>query len=261
MSTSRTAAAAARSLVNTMRSYAAPHSLMQVMAADFPQLDLRRYAAFQRDLEQRGFAFVADAEIPEVARMPRAGMAPTMLRTMSSADGAIVGSYFQLKASLGGRLGLLLIGLANLRWVAAPRDFVQGMRTRHCVQFHTEFDDGRALATSNAEASRVVTSPPTVERQLLPWNTAIVTLLDAHRRRFDAIVSRGTVRPLAVRTFGDMVAMQQRQNARKAAHRADIGLVTEDEVRRMCARFPKLAAPVYAEVVKLLEDEAVDAKR
>jgi hypothetical protein len=258
----KSAAAAARTLVANMRAYAAPHSMMPVMPSQFAHLDLRRYDAFRRDMEQRGYRLVADVEIPEVSGMPGSVMAPTMLRVLSAADGAIVASYYQVRPRFPRRLQLLLVGLLHLRWLAAPRDFAAGLRTRHCVQLHTEFDDGSALATGNAQASGTITPPPNVERYLFPWDTPTATLLDAHRRRLDALLaSNPRLRPIVVRTPGDLAAAQERQNARKAAHRAQVGLVTEEEVRRMCARFPKLAGPVYAEVVKLLAEEAASGRR
>ena len=248
MSASTPAARAARTLVANMRAYAAPHTMMPVMPSQFPHLDLRRYDAFRDDMERRGYRFVADVEIPEVSSMPGSVMAPAMLRVMSAADGTVVASYYQVRPRLARRLQLLLVGLLNLRWLAAPRDFAAGLRTRQCVQFHTEFDDGSALATGNAQASGAITPPPSVERHLFAWGTSTATLLDAHRRRLDAIVASAPgLRPIIVRTLGDLASMQERQNARKAAHRAQVGLVTEAEVQRWCARFPKLAGPVYAE--------------
>lgn len=262
MSASNPAARAARTLVANMRAYAAPHTMMPVMASDFSHLDLRRYDAFRDDMERRGYRFVADVEIPEVSSLPGSVMAPTMVRVMSSADGTIAASYYQVRPRLARRVLLLLVGIFNLRWLAAPRDFAVGLRTRHCVQLHTEFDHGSALVVGNAQASEAITPPPAVERQLFAWDTPIATLLDAHRRRFDDIVaSPAGIRPIVVRTLGDLIAIQARQNARKAAHRAQIGLVTEEEVHRMCARFPKLAGPVYAEVVKLLAQEAAAGRR
>jgi hypothetical protein len=246
-------------IIARMREYGAAHTVMPVIASQFGHLSLARYGQFQARMEQLGFRFLTDVEIPEVSNLTCSVMAPTMLRTMTS--GVVVATYYQVRPRVGRRLLLLGLGLLNLRLIAAPRDFIAGMRTRHCVQLHSEFDDGRSLTTGNGQAAASITPPPSVERHLFPWGTPLATLLATHRQRFDEIAGeRADARPVVVSTLQDLLDMHRRQNARKLAHRTAVGVVTRDEIRRMCARNPALADAVCAEVEKLLAHESSSSR-
>jgi hypothetical protein len=254
------AAEVARVLIARMREYGAPHSVMPVMASQFGHLNLAEYGRFQSRMESQGFRFIADVEVPEASNMVNTVVAPAMLRMMASADGQVVAAYYQVRPKIGRRLLLVALGLLRLRVIAAPREFFRGIRTRHCVQLHSEFDDGRTLTTSNAEAAAAITPPPSIERHLHPFGTPVATLLAEHRRRFAAIVQgTGGPRPIVVRTLRDLIDMHKRQNARKIAHRKEVGVVTRDEVLRFCARHPALAEAVCTEVEKLLAREPKQA--
>ncbi len=143
--------------------YGSMHTRVLVKEEDFTHLDLSAYHAFREEMEANGFRYLADYEILEVTNSPGTLLARTMLRAMVSREGNVVAGYYQTKPRVWRRVQGLLRGLLNLRFMDAPRDFAEGMKTRHCVDFSTEFEDCTFLCTSNAEGAAKMTSPPEID--------------------------------------------------------------------------------------------------
>jgi hypothetical protein len=253
---SESTAKAARHIVELMQtSYSETHTVVPVSETDFPHLNLLTYRSFLADMEARGFRHVADLEILEVSRSTTTLLARTMIRSMISEDGCIVSNYYQVKPRICRRMKLLAKGLLNRRFIDAPHNFINGMRTRHCADFETEFDDRSFLTTSNAQAAALISAPPTIETHYFPYGTSSSVLLDAHRRRLDEILhTRSGVKPIALSCASDLLQMQKRQRLQKMAHRASIQWVTQTELQGMSAGNPHLGDEVFAEVQKLLND-------
>jgi hypothetical protein len=253
-----TAEAAQSILAGMRRSYSAPYTMVSVDAAEFRHLTLDAYRVFQSALEAQGFMHVADLEILEESHSPTTLMARTMIRSMRSANGHVTADYYQVKPRICRRLKILGRGLLNLRLLAAPRNFMKGMKTQHCIGFETEFTDGNFLITSNAEGASLLSGPPTIECIYFPYGTPGKVLLDAHMNRLEEIVSAKKGRmPAPVRSLPDLLQMQKRQRAQKVAYRASVQWVTKAELQNMSSGNLELANEVFSEVQKLLAQDGI----
>jgi hypothetical protein len=249
--------AAAQSIVATMkRHYSAPHTMVLANESEFDHLDLGAYRSLQKELEASGFRAVGDVEILEVSNSPTTLIARTMIRNMLSADGLVLAQYYQVKPRIGRRLRLLLRGLLNGRWIDAPKNFLEGMKTRHCTGFETEFDHGGQLVTSNAQAASAISGPSTIENIFFPYGTPISILMSRHLKRLaDITAAEPKAHPVPMQSLEAIFAMQRRQNLQKIAHRSAVQWVTQTEVRDMSGGKDQLSDAVFAEVQRLLAEE------
>jgi hypothetical protein len=254
---SKSAAEAAMAIVATMKGvYSAPHTVVPADEAQFKHLQLPGYRFFKSLMEAQGFKYVADLEILQVSQSPTSLIARTMIRSMLSQNGHVLAAYYQVRPRIWRRLKLLGRGLLNLRLFDAPQNFLKGMRTRHCVGFETEFDDGRFLITSNAESASKVSMPLSIQRVFFPYGTPPSVVYSAHAKRLADMVdgSQGP-KPVVIESLTDLLQMQKRQNAQKIAHRAAVQWVTKSELEGMSNGNPDVADAVFEEVQKLLERE------
>lgn len=182
-----------------------------------------------------------------------------MMRIMVSEDGSIAAEYNQNRQLRWPLLKKLAAGLLGLSWISAPKYFVRDMKTRHCVGFASEFDDGRYLVTSNAEAAGMITQPPNMEQHYFPWGTSVPVLLDAHRKRQQEMLleSQG-VKSLVAWPVEDILQAHDRLSTQKCEYRASVQWITQDELRAMSNGNHAYADEVYAEIKKLLELEAAE---
>jgi hypothetical protein len=252
---SESAAKAARQIVESMkRLYSEPYTTVTVSETDFSHLDLSLYRSFRLGMEARGFRYLADLEILEISNSPTSLIARTMTRSMLSESRNIVSDYYQVKPRIWRRIKLLAKGLLNGRFIAAPRNFINGIKTRSCVGFETEFDDGSFLITSNAKSAELISVPASIERQFFDYGTSFSLLLDAHNKRLDELLqSRSGVKPITLSSLSDLLQMQKRQQLQKVAHRATVQWVTKAEIQGMSSSNPKLGDEVFSEVQKLLK--------
>ena len=247
---------AARSVLADMRrNFGTPQFLEPAQASRFPHLDLARYDAYQAATERRGFRMLGDFEQKAVNESPTSLMAPTFLRTCVSEQGDLMVAYYQVKPRMGRLVRMLLKGLLNLRWIAAPREFMKQLDMRQCADVETEFDDGTVLQTSNAQAAGLLTQPPFLRCEFMPFGTPLPALLDRHRANLARLAHDGTRRPVLVRDTDGMLAAQKRQYAFKRAWRESVQWVTREELRAMAGN-DELADAIHAEVQRLLAAEA-----
>jgi hypothetical protein len=253
---SQSTAEAAKSIVAIMKESCAPQTIVPVDEAQFQHLNLDEYQAFRTMLEAQGFSHLADVEILEISQSPTSVIAPTMIRVMVSKEGHITATYYQVRPNVVRCLKLLLRGLMNMRFIDAPRCFMNAMKTRHCSGFETEFDDGRFLVTSNAQSAGILSGPPTIESSFFPFGTPISFLLQTHQNRLNEILSnKDEPKPIVIHTLSEMLEMQKRQNDQKIAHRAASQWVTKGELQNMSSGNPELADAVFEEVQELLAQE------
>ncbi len=180
-----------------------------------------------------------------------------MIRIMVSEDGCITTNYYQFRQNRWPLLKALAAGLLRLNWISAPKNFVRDMKTRHCVGFGSEFDDGRWLIASNAQSAGKITMPPAMEQHYFPYGTATAVLLDSHRKRVREILLESPgVKPLVAATVEDILQAHERLSAQKSAYRASVQWVTQAELRAMSNGNHAYADEVYAEVQKLVQRDA-----
>ena len=246
------AQAAGKILSDIQASYRNPANLSPVQAAQFRHLDLHRYENCGLAMEKRGYRWLGDFEHLAVNRSKTSLLAPTMLRAWASADGQVAVFYTQVRPHLPRRIQALLVGLSNLRWIAAPRDFQANLKMRQCVDVETEFDDGSFLVTSNASVAAVITMPASIQTDFHPGGTSLPDLLSRHQGQLARILHEGRRRPVPVRTAGDLLNMQKRLAAQKLAHRESVHWVTKEELRTMAGGNRQLADAIHAEVRRQL---------
>lgn len=248
----------ARNILNGMKqTYGAPEKMILADEAEFSHLDLRGYRRFRAELEAQGYKYIGDFEIRVVSRTNIAMFARTMIRVLASEDGSITTNYYQFRQRRWPLVKKLATGLLKLSWWDAPKYFAKDVKTRHCVGFGTEFDDGRFLVASNAEAAGKITMPPIIENHFFPYGTPPAVLLEAHRQRMQEILRASPgVKPVVTSSVEDVLRGHHRLSAQKAAYRASVRWITQDELRAMSGGNHDYADEVYDEVQKLLEQDA-----
>ena len=247
----------AERLIRTMKDhYGLDHTFRPVELHCFPHLDAASYASFRADMARQAFEWIADLESVEMNSSPTSVVAPTVLRVMSSPDGFVVADYFQIKPRVRRRLALLGGGILNLRWLAAPAAFIDGMRTRHCVDLGTEFTDGTFLTTSNAESAAKIAAPQSIDKSFFPYDTPVARLMENHRARVAVrLDANAGLRPLEIRSLDELLAMQNRLRRQKVAHRMATEWVSKAELRAMARGIDRLADDLYTEVQRLLQQD------
>lgn len=224
---------------------------------DFRHLDLAAYRRFRADMEARGYRFLADYEIVNVSRARSGVMARTFIRTLVSADGATVCSYYQSKQRLGKRLWMLFNALMDGRGKAAWENFRNALTLRHCVDIGSDFPGGRSVSASNAEDAGKIANPPAIETHFFPYGTPLDSLLQAHTARLAQLRAEAPdLQPLVISTVDELFRLQDQIVAQKAAYRRSVGWITRDELRAMASGNETFADAVYEEIRNLLAREA-----
>lgn len=245
--------AAQRIVASMQRAYSGDAYYLEANEADFSHLDLRFYRDFQVQHEAQGFRHMRDFEIAQVSNSPTTLVARTFIRSVVSAEGDIIAYYYQVRPRLGRLMRQLLRGLRNGRWLDTPRFVLRTLKTKHCTDYESELGNGHFITTSNAEAAGKLSLPPTIDTEFHPYGTPPVVLAHRQRQRLDArFASEPDSRPCIVRTVDDLTKMQHRLKAQKNAYRASVKWVTQDDLLKMSANHPQLAAAVYEEVCKLM---------
>lgn len=195
------------------RLYAPKHDRRLVEANAF-KVDHAFYERTTRWLEQRGYRTLGDYELADLKGTPQE--AACFLRVTASEDGTVTAAMFHFKPRV--------LWLRLLMQVLARG----GMKT---VEFQTEFSDGTFVCTSNAKLASAAKLPREIDTLYLPAKTALEELQTKHLERVAAYLERNpaaTVR--LVRTLEDAFAAEDRQDARKAAFRQEVGGMTREEL-------------------------------
>jgi hypothetical protein len=245
--------AAQRILQGLQHSYQDQTDYRMAAEVEFPHLKMRDYRRIQAELEALHFRHLVDYENMRVSSRPNALIKRTLIRCYLSIDGDIAAAHYQIRPRLRRRLILLLKGFWNLRWIAAPRDFMRALKTRNVVDFETELSDGTFIATSNAQAAAKITLPSSIDSEHYPYGHPASLLLERHRQRLAArLAASPGVEPRAVTSVNDVLAKEARMHSLKAKHRQEVGWITNSELQQMSGNNPALADQVYKEVQKLL---------
>ncbi len=244
---------AARTILEIIkRQYQSDYTIVSVNETDFPHLALSRYRAFQAEMEAENFSFMSDLEILEVSQSPTSVIARTMIRSMLSRDGTINAGYYQIKPNLERRVKLLLKGLKNLRWIDAPRSFLNSLGTKNYFDFETALSDGTFLVTTNIQPS--ISNPPSVETHYLPFATPASAMLQFHKQQLEEkLKNNAAISPGTMSSLPDILAMQKRQRDQKTAYRATVQWITQSELQTMSGGNPDLANAIFNDIQKLQE--------
>jgi len=248
----------ARSILKNLRqTYSgAPQTRVAVDADDFSHLDLPAYKRFRDQLEGRGYRFLGDYEIEDVSRARRSPMVRTCIRYLISPDGTTVCSYYQARQRKFKRLRMLFNELMDGRGKTAWTDFKQAIAIQVCMDAGTEFSDGRSVSTSNAGAAGKLADPPEMETHVLPAETNLETLLQAHAERVAQVqAEHPEARPVPIAKAEELFQLQDRVAAQKAAYRRSLNWITRDELLAMASGNEAFADAVYEEIQKQLAEE------
>jgi hypothetical protein len=248
----RTARDAAQEIVsNLKKTYATTFTIVRVEERAFSHLDLSTYRRFQETLERSGYKFLGDIAIVEINNSPTSLMAPTMIRTMLSADGATDAGYYQVRPRIGRLVKNLLAGIANLRLFDAPAFFLENLGTKHCYDFTSEIA-GTYVTTSNAAGAAAISLPNSVDAKFFTYQTPLAEVRTAHEARLAAAVRRVGASPTKMSSNEDVRAMQARLKQVKDAHRLASNWITRKELVTLAGGDTELADAVFEEVQKLL---------
>ncbi len=247
---------AAKNILDSVRAqYQQPLSLVETDLNDFKHLELNHYEAFSKHLKKLGFRPLIDVEILTVSKAPNSLLLPTVIRSMVSSNGRYVCTYYQAKTRRSRLVVDLLKGVMNLRWLAAPKNFVGNLSTKHCISFETEYQDGQQIITSNAEAASMISSPRQLQQYYLPYQTKAKTLFEEHRQHL-AESGRNKQEILLVAGKDQFLAMQNRQQELKNAHRKALNWVTREELLVMANGNATISDAIYQEIQNILRQEA-----
>jgi hypothetical protein len=246
---------AAQKIIDSMRVLAAPkQTFRSVDENEFPAL-LETYRTVRSHLEGKAFRYLGDLEIVEVSLNAGSLMQRTYIRSLTSPDSTIVVGFFKKSARRGRLARLLITGILNFRWIAAPRFFLKQVVPRNIFDVETEFSDGSFLVTSNAESAANLTWPRSIETEFHPVSTSIDFLLARHAQRLAARRVVSAAIPLKVTSVGDVVETQHRQQMQKAAFRQTLNLVSKGELEAMGLHSTQSDA-LFDEVRRLLREQA-----
>lgn len=164
------------------------------------------YDAMTTSLAALGFTALGDLKIVKEAGKPEPGAGPFARRFVSS-DGAPRIDLFQVK------------GAVDAPWTRV-------------VNVVAELSDGTFLYTSTAPPRW--NTPPHVLLEYIPGDTSLDALLDAHRARLAAhLRAHEGVTTVKVAALADVIASENRCQARTAAFRKQQGVPSVDELLRL----------------------------
>lgn len=249
-------AAAEEIIGNLKRVYTAPYTIVPAKEDAFSHLDLSVYRQFKETLEGDGYRFLSDYEILEVSNQPNSLLARTMIRCMLSADGGTCAGYYQIRPRIGRLVKQLLVGIVNLRFIAAPSFFLQNLGTKHCYDFESEIA-GAYVMTTNAAAAAAMSQPASVDAKFFGYETPVIVLRGAHEARLAAAIQRTGASSTRMSTKEDVLAMQARLKRLKDAHRATSNWITQSELLALSGGNTAIADAVFEEVQKLLAETRV----
>jgi|SRR3954471_17815773 hypothetical protein len=245
--------AAERIVARMKKMYGAPPTYMTTTESEFAHLDLDAYHSFRETLEGHGYKFLADFTILGLTDSPNSPMVPTFIRSMVSADGAILASHYQATPRMGWLVTTVLAGLFGLRFITEPRVFFQSLMTKQCDDFESELD-GTYVATSNAEGAQAITLPKSIDGKFFPFGTPLDEVRAAHEARLGAAIRRSGATPTKMTTSADAFAMETRLKECKNAHRAASNWVTQNELRAVSHGNTAIADAIFKEVQSVLAE-------
>lgn len=200
--------------------YGEPHELVRVTPAAFPDADLEFYDRARRELEQRGYSWLADVEDLTVSRLE------PQTRT-----------FLRLFVDPGRMVRATAYHLHPHGMVISPLQIVQ-LYPRHLriVELVSEVG-GQFLVTGNSHGVERLDAPPELKVERLPIATPPAEVATRHEQRIAELLRAHPERqPLTFESFEDVLASMARAHVAMARHRAKVGGLTRDELERFKGR-------------------------
>jgi len=202
----------------TQSLYVPRHEYRQVDARTFRHLDLDFYDRIRDTLVSRGCVWLGDVE--NVTMKGKGIDFRTFIRVLVSEDRATSIGVYHPKPRFW---------IAMLLWVFR-------VKLGRLIDCESELSTGEYFITSNATQASKLNPPPGFNIKFFALNTGHEAVFEAHRRRLrDFMTANPGIRATAMRNSEDVLEMQHRMQAVKAAHRKGLGYLTQDELTRLGA--------------------------
>lgn len=243
---------AAKKILQAMKNLQRAETYVEVNESLFSHLDLKTYGHIRDFLSGNRFHRLADLEWLEFSKS-NALFKPTMLRIYLSKDRSTVVSHYQLKPSLPRLLLLLIKGIINFRFIAAPMFVLEQLHTKNIFDFETEFVDGNYLVTSNAAHAGLLSLPTSIKANFFPVHTPVEIVMTEHTKKLQKRLLAGA-KATAIHSLSESRQMQNRLKLLKDAYRLSIQYINQDEIRAMGSN-TAMSDAIFHEIKKLLDEE------
>lgn len=189
------------------RNYKTRQEYRAVKAQKFGHLDLEYYDHVRDELVSRGCVCVGDYENVTLKGSPNDPM--TFLRILISSDGhTSIALYHYPLLGPAGRI----------------------------IDCETELGSNGYLVTSNAQTAGQLDPPPGFDMKYYSPKTPATKVFEAHHSRIKKLLAKSmSMEATLMKGVGDVLEMQERMHAAKAAYRQQVGYVTEKELERLGA--------------------------
>ncbi len=187
--------------------YGEPHELVPVSADAFPEADLDFYDRARRELEAKGYAYIADVEDLTLSRIYPHNR--TFLRLFVDAGRMIRASAYHLhpRGVVVSLLQLVQLYPRHLRVIELVSE-VQGM----------------FIVTSNTHGLDRLEPPPEAKVERLPLSTPLLDVVARHEKRITELLREHPDRqPVTFESFDDVLASIARAHVTMARHRQKVG--------------------------------------
>jgi hypothetical protein len=186
----------------------------------FPEADLEFYDRARRDLEARGYTYLADVEDLTLTRIYPQNR--TFMRMFVDGGRMIRAAVYHLHPR---GVAVTLLQLVQL--------FPRHLRVLELVsEVHGTF-----LVTANTHGVDRLEPPPEANVERLPLHTPLSDLVTRHERRITELVRAHPQRtPVHFETLDDVIASIARAHVAMARHRQKVGGLSRDELERLKGR-------------------------
>ncbi|HEU0033997.1 MAG TPA: hypothetical protein VFQ53_25395 [Kofleriaceae bacterium] len=200
--------------------YGEPHEMARVSPAAFPEADLEFYDRARRELEARGYRWLADVEDLTMSRIYPQNR--TFLRVFVDAGGMIRAAAYHLHPR---GVVISLLQLVQL--------FPRHLRV---IELVTEIQ-GSFLVTSNTHGVDRLEPPPEAKVERMPLGTSLADVVSTHEKRITEILRKHPERsPATFEGYEDVLASMARAHVAMARHRQKVGGLSRDELERLKGR-------------------------
>ncbi|NDY93719.1 hypothetical protein [Ideonella livida] len=195
---------------------------------------------------QQGFLSLGLYQRRQGPPLPGASTArPSVIDGHVSADGVVVGEYFQLRLPrlplLARAVGATLTGDGE----AARHRLDQARRSRHVLRLVTEFSDGSTVVTTNEPPHKPLDPPPGWDMHHEALHHPPSHLLGVHLQRLRAVRQQGGPSPVSMRDLDDLRAQALRWWQKSLSFREQVGWIQRDELPALLGLPPAEADALY----------------
>jgi len=200
--------------------YGEPHELVRVQPDAFPEADLDFYDRAKKELEGKGYTFIADVEDLTLSRIYPHNR--TFLRLCVDAGRMVRASAYHLHPR---GVVVSMLQLVQL--------FPRHLRV---IELVTEVN-GKFLVTSNTHGVDRLEPPPEAKVERLPLTTDLLAVVKRHETRITELLREHPERaPVSFETLEDVLASVARAHVCMARHRQKVGGLSRDELERLKGR-------------------------